>query len=63
MSRRIAFWLAWCTWVLFVVIAIVTLLFQIKNAPSAWLSDSFHDLTLLAFATVGLLIASRRPFH
>jgi hypothetical protein len=61
MSKRTAFWLAWFTWVLYLVIAIVTLLFQIKNAPSELLSDIFNALVLLAFATVGSLIASRRP--
>jgi signal transduction histidine kinase len=61
MSKRPAFWLAWFTWVLYLVIAIVTLLFQMKNAPSELLSDIFNALVLLAFATVGTLIASRRP--
>src|SRR6266480_7090741 len=61
MSKRTAFWLAWFTWVLYLVIAIVTLLFQIKNAPSELLSDIFSALVLLAFATVCSLIASRRP--
>ena len=61
MRSRTAFWLAWCTWVAFVAIATAALIFQIKNAPSAWLSDAFTSLTLLALATVGSLIASRRP--
>ena len=61
MSKRTAFWLAWFTWVLYLVIAIVTLLLQIRDDPSAWLNDLFDALILLAFATVGSLIASRRP--
>jgi hypothetical protein len=61
MSKRTAFWLAWFTWVLYLVITIVTLLFQMKNAPSELLNDLFGALVLLAFATVGSLIASRRP--
>ena len=61
MSKRTAFWLAWFTWALYLIIAIVTLLFQMKNAPSNLLSDLFDALVLLAFATVGALIASRRP--
>lgn len=61
MSKRLTFWLAWFTWVLYLVIAIVTLLFQMKNAPSELLSDIFNALVLLAFATVGALIASRHP--
>jgi hypothetical protein len=60
-SKRTAFWLAWCTWVLYVVIATMTLLLQIRDDPSAWLNDMFDALILLAFATVGSLIASRRP--
>src|SRR5216683_1076053 len=59
--KRTAFWLAWFTWGLYLVIAIVTLLFKMKNAPSEWLSDIFNALVLLAFATVGALIASRHP--
>jgi hypothetical protein len=61
MSKRTAFWVAWFTWVLYLVITIVTLLFQMKNAPSELLSDIFNALVLLAFATIGSLIASRRP--
>ncbi len=63
MSKRAAVWLAWSTWVLYVIIAIVTLLFEIKNDhdPATWLNDLFNALILLAFATVGSLIASRRP--
>src|SRR6266705_6027222 len=61
MSKRTAFWLAWFTWGLYLVIAIVTLLFQMKNASSKLLSEIFNALVLLAFATVGTLIASRRP--
>jgi signal transduction histidine kinase len=61
MSKRAPFWLAWFTWILYVVIAIVSLLFQMKNAPLELPSDLFGPLVLLAFATVGSLIASRRP--
>src|SRR5438270_5121545 len=61
MSKRTAFWLAWGTWVLYVIIAIVTLLLQIRDDPASWLNDLFDALILLAFATVGSLIASRRP--
>jgi len=61
MSKRTAFWIAWFTWVLYLVIAIVTLLLQLKNAPSELPGDIFGALVLLAFETVGALIASRRP--
>ena len=61
MSKRPAFWLAWFTCALYLVIAGVTLLLQIKDDPSSWTGDLFGALILLAFATVGSLIASRRP--
>jgi signal transduction histidine kinase len=61
MSKRTAFWLAWFTWVLYVVIAIVSLLFPLKNIHLELPGDLFGPLVLLAFATVGSLIASRRP--
>jgi hypothetical protein len=63
MSKRTAFWLAWLTWLLYLVIAVVTLRLQLQDgqSPSAWLSDLFGALILLAFATVGALIASLRP--
>src|SRR5260370_1393044 len=61
MSKRTAFWLAWGTWVLYVIIASVTLLLQIRDDPASWLNDLFDALILLAFAPVGSLVASRRP--
>ncbi len=61
MSGRAAFWLAWSSWALYLIIAVATLPFQMKNAPSAWLDDLSRVLVLLACATVGALIASRRP--
>ena len=61
MSKRATFWLAWFACGLYLVIAIVTLFFQMKNAPSQLLSDIFNALVLLVFATVGALIASRHP--
>jgi hypothetical protein len=61
LRSRTAFWLAWCTWGEFVAIATPALIFQIKNAPSAWLSGASASLTLLALATIGALVASRRP--
>jgi VanZ family protein len=44
-----------------VVIAIITLLFQMKNDSSSLPTDIFGALILLAFVTVGALIASQRP--
>jgi len=52
MSRRAASWLAWSSWGLYLIIAIATLPFQVKNAPSAWLDDLSRVLVLLACATV-----------
>jgi hypothetical protein len=63
MSKRAAFWLAWSTWTCYLVLAIGTLLLQVKNAPSELPSDIFSAVVLLAFETVGALIASRRPQH
>ncbi|HEY6540203.1 MAG TPA: hypothetical protein VIZ18_04660, partial [Ktedonobacteraceae bacterium] len=61
MSKRTAFWLAWSTWVLYIIIAIASLLVPVNSTPSVSFSDIFDTLVLLAFATVGALIASRRP--
>jgi signal transduction histidine kinase len=46
---------------LYVVIAIVSLLFPLKNVHLELPGDLLPPLVLLAFATVGSLIASRRP--
>jgi uncharacterized membrane protein YfcA len=60
MSKRTAFWLAWFTWVLYLVVAIVSLLFQIKNAPPDLLNETFNALVLLAFA-LSLWLRPRKP--
>jgi len=61
MSKRTAFWVAWCIWVLNILIAIASPLLPVNGGPSLSLSDIFDTLVLLAFVTVGALIASRRP--
>ncbi len=61
MSKRAAFWLAWSIWALFLVIDIVDLLFPVTNVLSVSFGDIFITLVLLAFATVGSLIAARHP--
>src|SRR5690348_5463032 len=61
MSKRPAFWLAWSTWVITVSIAIASPLLPVNGGPSLSLIDIVGILVLLAFATVGALIASRRP--
>ena len=53
MSGRGTYRLAWCIWALVVLLTAITLVLQVKNAPSAWLVDSVNSLILLAFATVG----------
>lgn len=61
MGKHPTTWLAYFTWVLYLTIAGITLLLQIKDDPSTWLGDLFDAVILLTFATVGALIASRRP--
>lgn len=62
MSKRISFWLAWLTWVLFLVITFFAELLTLKNTPSDNLvSDILYDLVLLVFITIGAFIASHRP--
>jgi len=61
-SKRTAFWLAWVTWILYLAIATGTLVSYLrKDMYPAWPGDIFNSLVLLAFATVGSLIVSRRP--
>src|SRR5215471_7224533 len=61
MGRRAASWLAWSCLGLYLVVAVATLPLQMQNAPLAWLTDLSRALVLLTCATVGALIASRRP--
>ncbi len=61
MSKRVAFWLAWSTWIITASIAIASPLLPVNGGPSLSLIDIVGILVLLAFATVGALIASRRP--
>ena len=52
--------LAWSLWALSVALVALRLLLQYVNDPSLFLGTLFKVLSL-AFATVGALIASRRP--
>jgi hypothetical protein len=54
-------WLAWFTWVLYLALAFTTLVVEFANNPSLLLPNVYFALLLFAFATVGALIASRRP--
>ena len=60
MSTRNAAWLAWSVWGLSVVLVAIRLALQYVNDPSSFLGNLFKVLSL-AFATVGALVASRRP--
>ena len=57
---RAAAWLAWSLWALFVALASFSLLLEYANDPQT-LPDLSGPLILLAYATVGALVASRRP--
>lgn len=61
MSKRAAFWLACCTWVITASIAIASPLLPVNGGPSLSPIDIISILVLLAFVTVGALVASRRP--
>src|SRR5438309_771275 len=52
--------LAWACWTLTLGFMVALILFEHLNDPSDFLGDPFGKLVQFAFATVGLLIASRR---
>jgi hypothetical protein len=61
MSSRIAAWLAWSMWVLTVLATTLTLLLASLNEPTSSLRNiAVISLLVLAFSTVGALVASRR---
>jgi hypothetical protein len=61
MGTRAA-WLGWGVWVLTVLAMALTLVLTVLNSPSSSLRDMVAlSLLLLAFSTVGALVASRRP--
>jgi hypothetical protein len=59
-SPKRAAWLAWFCWSLTIGLIIALTFFENLNDPSTLISDLFGKLVQFAFATVGLLIASRR---
>jgi hypothetical protein len=62
MSGRMAGWLAWSMWVLTVLAMALTLFLASLNEPvSSFLNTAVLSLLILAFSTVGALVASRRP--
>ena len=58
MSRRTAGWLAWSLWAAFVVTQTIVV-WQVWAGPAA--ADEAFGLVVIGFATVGALLASRRP--
>jgi hypothetical protein len=62
MSPRAALWLAWSMWALTLPTTILTLFFAALNVPSSSFWDKvLLSVLILAFSTVGALVASRRP--
>ncbi len=62
MSGRVAGWLAWGAWFLTVLAMALTLFLTSLNEPTSSFSNTaFLSLLILAFSTVGALVASRRP--
>ena len=61
MSGRAAGWSAWGLWALTALAAASTLLLASLNEPSSARNSAVVALVILAFSTVGALVASRRP--
>lgn len=62
MSTRAATWLAWSMWAITLALTTPTLLFQSVNIGSDSLAiNLLGALVILAYATIGALIASRHP--
>ena len=62
MSGRAAGWLAWGMWALTVLAATLTLFLASLNVPTSSVQNmAVISLLILAFSTVGALVASRRP--
>lgn len=61
MSGRAVGWAAWGLWALTVLAGAPTLLLASVNGPSSVRNTAFVSALILAFSTVGALVASRRP--
>ena len=61
MSGRNASWPAWSLWALTVLAAALALFFVSFNEASAFRNSAPTSALILAFSTVGALVASRRP--
>ena len=62
MSGRAGRWFAWSVWALIVPTAMLTLLFAAFNEPASSLwEEALLPVLILAFSTVGALVASYRP--
>jgi hypothetical protein len=63
MSKRMAVWLAWSSWTCTLALILPALFLEFLNNPATFWSGVFETLVQLAFATVGALVAARRPQH
>jgi hypothetical protein len=64
MSRRVATWLAWSIWAITLAMTLPMLPLESSNIGADPLAiNIFGSLVYLAYATVGALIASRRPHN
>ena len=62
MSRRAGRWFAWGMWALTLPTSLLTFFFASLNEPSSsWSNNVLLPVLILAFSTVGALIASYRP--
>ena len=62
MSTRAASWLAWSVWVSTLVAMALTFLLASLSVPtSSALVTACLSVVIVAFSTVGALVASRRP--
>ncbi len=62
MSGRTGGWFAWSVWALIVPISMLTLFFASLNEPASSLwGEALLPVLILAFSTVGALVASYRP--
>jgi fumarate reductase subunit C len=62
MSGRSAGWLAWGIWALIMpAVALTLFLTSLNELSSSFRNTTFLSLLILAFSTVGALVASRRP--
>lgn len=59
--QRAGSWFPWIVWLVTIVITVAEAVLAYLNNPSGFLGEGFYALVMLAFASVGALVASRRP--